>query len=233
MQRIITIHQPDFLPWLGFFKRWRDSDLYVVLDDVQYLRRGWQNRDRIKTANGTQWLTVPVRKSGRYDQQIREVELEAGNWRSKHLRTMRAAYAKAPNFDKTFKALEALYLQGFEKLIDFNMSLLEWAASELGVATPVRFSSELCVASLKTERLVDLTQAVDGTVYSTGTGSRAYLEEDLFAARGIEVRWQQWAPPPYPQLHGEYVPMLSVIDFIMMHTDPAAAFDAACGAGQE
>ena len=108
---IITIHQPDFIPWLGFFHRWAVSDLYIVLDDVQFLRRGWHHRDRIKTASGECWLTIPVRKKGRYLQQIRQVELDNDQiWRQKHLRTIEVAYKKAPNFDHCYVALKEIYL---------------------------------------------------------------------------------------------------------------------------
>lgn len=213
----VTIHQPDFLPWLGFFDRWLKSDLYIVLDDVQFLRRGWQNRDRIKTSDGAAWLTVPVLKKGRYDQLIRDVMIDDSTpWRSNHLKTIGHNYKKAPNFDRCFKEVEKIYGMGQKRLMDFNMSLLSYAASELGIKTPIAYASTFHVTTKASERLIDLVKAVGGKRYMTGTGSRDYLNEELFAREGIEVIWHEYKHPVYDQLSGDFIPELSVIDYLMM-----------------
>lgn len=211
----VTIHQPDFLPWIGFFERWDEADLYMVLDDVQFLRRGWHHRDCIKTAQGPQWLTVPVKSKGRYDQAIREVEIDGDNWRRKHLKAVELAYRKAPYFDAVFSGLRAVYERRQRLLIDLNMDLLQWAAGLLGITTPVVYASEYGVTVTRTERLVALTRAVGAEVYLSGTGSRSYLEEHRFEKAGLRVRWHTPREPSYPQLHGRFIPRLSVLDFLM------------------
>lgn len=217
---IVTIHQPDFLPWLGFFDRWKKSDVYVVLDDVQFLRRGWHHRDKIKTRQGVQWLTVPVISKGKYYQRIMDVLIDAGSdWRSKHLKTIEANYKKSPCFEACFSKLKNVYDKGHQHLIDLNMDLLRFAAEELGITTPVVFASQYAVTSTSSRRLVDLVKAVQGNEYSTGQGSQGYLDRQLFHDSGISLRWQEFDHPVYPQLHGEFVPMLSCLDYLMMRTE--------------
>jgi len=139
---IVTIHQPDFFPWLGFFDRWQKSDIYIVLDDVQFLRCGWHHRDKIKTQNGVQWLTVPVQKKGRYHQTIKEVKINnQENWNQKHLKTIQTAYKKAPNFDLVFGKLSEIYNREYDLLIEFNMDLLRLCSKLLGINTPLVFAS--------------------------------------------------------------------------------------------
>lgn len=226
---IVTIHQPDFMPWMGFFDRWRTSGCFIVLDDVQFIRRGWHHRDRIKTPQGVQWLTVPVMKSGRYEQCMRDVRLEPGaTWRRKHLNTVRSCYGKAPFFGVHYPVLERAYQHGDEFLIDFNMRLLAYAAEQLGIDSPVRMASEYGCGDLRaTQRLVELVGRAGGTVYLTGTGSRDYLDEAAFAARGITVEWQRFSQPEYPQLHGSFEAGLSVLDYLMMMVPGEGAQEAA------
>jgi hypothetical protein len=213
---MVTIHQPDFMPWLGFFDRWAKSDLYVVLDDVQFLRRGWHHRDKIKTPQGPAWLTVPVKNKGRYEQQIREVEIDNdSNWRRKHLSTIQNAYSKAPKFDRLFPKIEAVYLKNHKKLVDFNLDILLVLAAEFGIKTPFAPASDFQAKGQKSERLVNLVKLNKGSRYLTGKGARSYLDEDLFAAEGLEVIWQDFEHPVYPQLHGEFQPGLSALDYLM------------------
>jgi hypothetical protein len=214
--KIVTIHQPDFLPWLGFFDRWRRSDLYVMLDNVQFLRRGWHHRDKIKSANGLQWLTLPVRKKGKNLQLINEVELDNDqDWKRKHLSTIQHAYAKAPCFDEIFPAIETIYKRASDLMIDLNVNLLKFASERLGISVPTVLASEFEVNGRGTTRLVELTKMFNAKVYLTGTGARDYLDESEFQAEGIKVEWQHFEHPCYTQLHGDFVPMLSVLDYLM------------------
>lgn len=219
---IVTIHQPDFAPWLGFFDRWAASDLYVVLDDVQFIRRGWHHRDKIKTAHGVQWLTVPVKKKGRYGQSINETEIDNGtNWRDKHLKTIAAAYGDAPRFAHFFPLLEQVYARGHELLVDLNMELLRLFAGELGVSTPLVMASSRPTAARKSERILDLVLGFGGSSYMSGFGSREYLEERLFKNNGIRVLWREFEHPEYPQRYGAFVKGLSAMDYLM-NTDASA-----------
>jgi hypothetical protein len=213
---VVTIHQPDFLPWLGFFDRWKRSDLFIVLDDVQFIRRGWQHRDKIKTARGVQWLTVPVMKKSRFSQKISDVEIDnQADWRQKHLNTLSAAYRKALHFERVYGALNAIYSKRHLLLIDLNLDLLTFGAEALGVATPLVLSSSLHERTTKSERLANLVKAVGGTIYLTGLGSKGYLDDQPFKRQGVEVIWQRFQHPVYPQLHGAFEPMLSVLDYLM------------------
>ena len=213
---IVTIHQPDFSPWLGYFHRWAISDLYIVLDDVQFLRRGWQHRDRIKTADGPRWLTVPVLKKGKYEQRINEAYIDnTTNWRARHLGSITQAYSRCPGYSSLFPELKRIYGAGHNLLKDFNLDLLRLFADLLGIDTPVVMASESPSTLSSTARLVELTAIHGGTHYLTGTGSRAYLEEELFESKGITVDWQDFEHPVYPQKHGEFEPGMSVIDYLM------------------
>ncbi len=215
---IVTIHQPDFLPWLGFFDRWQKSDLFIVLDDVQYLRRGWQNRDKIKTSQGVLWLTVPVKKKGFYHQEIRYVFIDKQeDWKNKHFNIIKNAYHKAPNFNFIFNELKDIYCDSSEKLIDLNINLLKFCANLLKIKTPLVYSSSYNITSKKNSRLVDLIKAVDCDTYLTGLGSKNYLQTELFKKEGIDVLWQEYHHPQYCQLYGNFVPGLSILDYLMMN----------------
>lgn len=217
---VVTIHQPDFLPWLGFFDRWQRSDIYIVLDDVQFLRRGWHHRDKIKTQNGVQWLTIPVQKKSHYHQTIKEVKINnEENWRYKHLKTIQTSYGKTPNFDLVYSKLSEIYNRNHDLLISFNMDLLRLCSKMFGIKTPVVFASAFNVKSTGSQRLVDLVKSVGGKEYLTGSGSRDYLDEALFKKAGIDIYWQEFEHPVYKQLHGSFEKMLSVLDFLMMTSD--------------
>jgi hypothetical protein len=188
-----------------------------VLDDVQFLRRGWHNRDRVKTANGVQWLTVPVLKKGRYDQLIKDVRINNDlSWRREHLRCIKINYGKAPNFERFFSKISQIYAKDHSFLIDLNMDLLNFIAGELGVKTPMTNASYYKVKSTSSQRLVDLVKAVEGTVYLTGKGSSDYLDVDLFSKENIDVKLQGYEVPVYDQLYGDFVAGLSSLDYLMV-----------------
>lgn len=216
----VTIHQPDFIPWLGFFDRWAESDLYIILDDVQFIRHGWTHRDRIKTPNGPLWLTVPVCKKGNFAQLIKDTKIDdSTDWRLRHLRTIKFNYAKAPNFISCFPNIEKIYKKRHNFLIDLNMDFLHFLADRLNINKPCRFASDFKIKTKSSQRLVDLADAAGADVYLTGVGSNDYLDESIFAAKQIKVKWQDYVHPVYEQLHGKFLPMLSALDYIMMEVD--------------
>jgi len=219
---IVTIHQPDFLPWLGFFDRWAKSDIYIVLDDVQFIRRGWHHRDRIKAVDGPIWLTVPVVKKNRYHQLIKDTEIDNSlAWRKKHLRMIELNYRKAPNFEYFFHKIKEIYESNHLLLIELNMDFLRFVAGELRIDTPFKFASSLNISSSGNQRLVDLVKSVNGSSYLTGLGSKSYLDEDLFRKEDIKVIWQNYSVSAYKQLHGNFERGLSVLDYLMMANDIA------------
>jgi hypothetical protein len=212
----ICVHQPDFLPHLGFFERLVDCDVYVVLDDVQFIRRGWQHRDRIKTRRGWAWLTLPLKK-GDVRQEIRDVLLhpDRDEWVEGHLNLLRENYRTAPYFAGFFDQLAVIYRSGIPGLRDFNLRFLRYIFAEWDIRAKVVLSSSLDVAGTRSEKLRNLVSAVGGDVYVTGTGSLDYLDRNLFEQSGIAVEFRKFEAPVYPQLHGPFIPGLSCVDALL------------------
>lgn len=208
---IVTIHQPDFIPYLGFFHRLLTADHLIYLDDVQFIRRGWQHRDKIKTKNGSSWITLQLVK-GEYHQKINEVQLSPDNWVSDHLNLIEAAYKKAPFFKIIYPQVEHIYNSHSSNMIDLNLAFISFAMQFLNINIKTSFSSAYSINSTGTQRLLDLVRKVNGTEYLTGTGSREYLQDSLFVSSGIKLIWQNFSHPKYNQLHGEFIPMLSCLD---------------------
>lgn len=215
----VAIHQPHYLPWLGYLAKWAEADVFVFLDTVQYEKNGWQNRNRIKTRDGAQWLTVPVQ--ARLGMPITEVEIDTGQpWAVRHLRTIEHAYARAPGWARHAPALRALLERPWTRLAPLAVASAEWLARAAAITTPVRLASELGVtAPDPTERLVALCRAVGGTTYLAGQDGAHYMDLARFADAALEVRIQRYEHPVYAQLHGEFVPLLSALDLLLTHGD--------------
>ena len=214
--KTVVIHQPDFIPWLGFFDRLLQADLFVALDSVQFVHsnRSWTHRDKIKTARGEQWVTVSVKKPSRTTL-INEVVLADGtNWRQDNLNLIAANYKAARFFDEVFPAVRDLYGRPCMLLTDFTLSSIEMLMDMLAIRVPVVRSSTLGASGAKSELLVDILVRVGATHYLSGVGARAYLDSSPFEAKGIKVRWQDFTHPVYPQLHGAFIPMLSTLDML-------------------
>jgi hypothetical protein len=212
---IIAVHQPQYLPWLGYFDKIARCDLFVFLDNVQYKKREFQNRNRIKTPNGASWLTVPVRTKGASQQKICDVQTDnSTDWQHKHWQSIERNYRKAPHFSDYGAEIRTLYHQTTEKLNILNQTCVRALIELLDISTPIVLESELGVESTRTERIIDICQEVGGTTYLSGAGGKDYLEENQFAEAGIELRYQEYVHPVYPQLYGDFVPYLSVIDLI-------------------
>lgn len=212
MRKVVVIHQPDFLPYLGYFHRLLFADVFVVLDDVQFLRRGWHHRDKIKTRQGEAWLTLSIEKTDQTTL-IRDVRLSRNpEWIEANLNLIAENYRQAAHFAVVFERLEAIYRAGHQRLVDLNLALLKWLLAELGIDVRMVLSSSLAVSGTSNERLINLVKAVEGTDYLTGIGSKEYLREELFFDRAIQVQWQNFKHPTYTQLHGDFIPYLSAID---------------------
>lgn len=215
-KKIVVIHQPDFAPYLGFFHRFLRADYYIALDHVQFVygNRAWTHRDKIKTAQGEKWLTVSVKKAPR-DTAINQIELSADtNWRQDNLRLLEHNYRKAPCCKELMPEIERLYAMPFQMLRDFNMASIDMLMDMLDVRIPWVWSSTLDPVGTKNELLVDLLQKVSATHYLSGLGARDYFQPEPFARAGIEVIWQDFKHPVYPQLYGDFIPYLSSIDLL-------------------
>ena len=214
---VVAAHQPNFAPWLGFFDKALHSDVLVLLDTVQFIKRGYQNRTRIKASGGPQWLTVPVISKGRYDQATRDVEMD------ETARVASGPPADAPQRPgqgpaprrRCSTCVEPIYARDdVHRLVDLNVALIRAVADRLGITTRLVLASELDLSGSSTRLMVSLTEAVGGDVYLSGPTGRAYLEPELFDAAGLELRYHEFAPFEYPQLHGEFLPGLSCLDYI-------------------
>ncbi|AIF53639.1 WbqC family protein [Pelosinus sp. UFO1] len=216
LKKIVVIHQPDFLSYLGFFDRLLKCDLYVILDHVQYLRgsRSWMNRDKIKTPQGEKWLTIAVEKAPR-DTPINQIMLEKSDeWRINNLNLLRENYRKACFFTEIFPYVEEMYSFKCERMMDFNIKALEILLELLDIKVEMMLSSTLNVQNKSNEMLVDILQKVHATRYLSGIGARDYYDPEPFISAKIEVSWQDFNHPIYPQLYGAFIPYLSTIDML-------------------
>ena len=215
-KKIVVIHQPDFAPYLGFFHRFLHSDLYVILDHVQYVNssRGWTNRDKIKSANGEKWLTVSVKKTSR-NTCINQVELAVEpNWRFSHLNLLEYNYKKAPYFEEIFTEIREIYLKDIKMLVEFNIAIIELLMKLLDVKIPWVLSSSLMPSGTKNDLLVDIIKKVSGSHYLSGIGAKDYFISEAFEQAGIEVLWQNFKHPVYKQRFSDFFPYLSSFDVL-------------------
>jgi hypothetical protein len=219
----VAIHQPHYLPWLGYLAKWAAADVFVFLDTVQYTKNGWQNRNRIKTATGPQWLTVPVH--AKLGMGIDEVPVAGTQpWAARHRRAIEHAYAGAPYLARHRAALERFYAEPWERLTPLALASAEWLARAIGVTPPVRRASSLGpMPDEPTERLIAICDAVGADTYLAGRDGATYMNLARFEAKGIRVLYQSYTHPEYSQLHGEFAPFLSGLDLLLTHGDEALA----------
>ncbi len=213
----IAICQPTYLPWLGYFDLMDQVDIFVLLDSVQFEKQSWQHRNRIKTATGLQWITVPVIYRGCFGQHINQVEIRDPEFVRKHLRGIELSYRRTPYFDTYYPELTEIFngrLKGF--LADLNVSLLQWFCAILRIPTPVLRSSAMSAVGRRSELLANLCLEVKADSYLSPPGSAAYLLNDLelFANAGIDVEFHHYEHPEYSQLFPPFCPYASALDLV-------------------
>ncbi len=213
----VAIHQPNFLPYLGFFNKVKESDVFVLYDSAQYSIRDYHNRNKIKTTDNSSWISIPV--SVKLGQKINEVEIADHNFIQKHLGLLKFYYAKAKYFNEYFPLIEKLYLstQDKKKLFDINKIFLEFVFDFLEIKTKIVKSSDLGIdfnTKKSTEAIIEICQRLGATEYLSGVGAREYLDEKLFIKAKIKLIWQSFKHPVYVQLWGEFQPNLSILDAI-------------------
>jgi len=214
----VAISQPTYLPWLGYFDLIDQVDRFVLLDNVQFEKQSWQQRNQIKSATGLQWLTVPVEFRGRLSQQIREVQIRDGSFGKDHLRAVELAYRRTPFFEEHYPVLAA-YLQSVRDgslLLDLNLELLKWLLKTMGISTPLFLASQISVEGKRTELLVALCRNLGGDTYLSAPGSAVYLlnEIGIMSQAGIEVLFHGYAHPEYKQRFPPFVPYASALDLL-------------------
>lgn len=207
----VSIHQPHYLAWLPYLGKIVQSDCFVLLDDVEFTRNGYQNRNRIKTAQGPLVLTAPVKQ--KLAQKILEVEVPDNGWRKKHWASIQQAYRKAPYFERYQSELKAFFAEPWPNLADPLCAMLEWLVKALGCDIRVVRSSTLGIQTTSSRRLVEIVRALGGTSYLSGSHAlQAYLDADVFQDDGLDLELFDFKCPVYPQLHGEFIGNLAALD---------------------
>ncbi len=212
---ILTAHQPVYLPWLGLFHKIALSDTFCYFNDVQYLQKDWNNRNKIKTKTEAIWLTVPVLSKGYREKKIREIEIDNSlNWRSKHWRSIYLNYKKAPFFSRYSDFFEDTYKKDWQYLADLNEYMLKWFLKELGINVEYHKASELNFEGYKSDLVLDMCKKLGANLYIFGALGRGYAKEENFNKQGIKIYFQDYKHPAYSQLHGEFLPYMSIIDLL-------------------
>ncbi len=216
---IVAVHQPQYLPWLGYFDKIDKADIFVLLDTVQFKKNEWQNRNKIKTAQGWQWLTVPVLY--KYPELINEVTINDNvNWQHKHRQAMVSNYKRAPYYEMLEDFLEGIFSHSWQSISQLNGEVVRRLATILGIDTPIYVASDLGeFPQDPDERLIAITKHFDAGTYLAGMGGRGYMNLDIYDKDGIRVMFQDFKHPVYHQLFGDFEPFMSVIDLIFNHGD--------------
>jgi len=215
--------QPGYLPWLGFFEQAHRADLFLVCDELNYEKYSWRNRNRIKTSNGAGWLTVPVEKTGVNQKAIKDVRIDYGrDWGRKHWLSLRRFYGNAPFFGDHAGYLETVYKKRYELLAELDRELIIYLLSAVGIKTKVVFQSDLGLEEKfqrtagrdATDRLVFFCREFGAEAFYEGAAGKNYIDETRVREAGIDLIYQDYVHPVYPQLHGEFIPYLSVVDLL-------------------
>ena len=215
---ILAIHQPQYIPWMGYFDKIDKADKFVLLDDVQYKKNEWQNRNKIRTVKRGQWLTVPV--IHRFGQKVNQVKIDnSKNWRKEHYKTLVTNYNKAPYFKNHEPFFKITYEHNWEYLVDINIHFIEYLIRSLGISTKLIRSSQLAIKAQKTERLVEICKKLEADIYLSGEGARAYLDLDYFKQNKIEVLFQNFQHPHYAQVYDNFEPFMSIVDLLFNYGD--------------
>ncbi len=224
----VVILQPSYIPWRGYFDQILQADLFIFYDDVQYDKHGWRNRNKIKTAQGEQWLTIPVHSKGVTEGiPIKDVRIDwSKKWVKKHFSSLSFAYAKAPYLKNYLPWLESIYARRDEYLADFTIETTIELARILGINQTkfLRSSSLKGINGSKTDRLIQILEKVGATDYMSGPSAENYIEKEKFTEAKIELSFISYDYPPYEQLHPPYNPYISILDLLFMQGERALTF---------
>ncbi|HZM25353.1 MAG TPA: WbqC family protein [Anaerolineales bacterium] len=218
------IIQSNFLPWRGYFDFIRESDLFIIHDDLQYTKGDWRNRNKIKTSRGVEWITVPVRYH-HTRQLIEETSVDYSSpWAQKMVNRIRETYGRAPYFELYFSELHDLLMKPAASISDLNLRLIKWVCCHLEIDTPIKMSHEYHPQGAKTERLIGILQQVQATTYLSGPAAQTYLIPQLFEQAGIRLKYKQYNYPEYEQLYPPFEAAVSVIDLLFMKGKEAISY---------
>ena len=213
-KKVISIHQPNYIPWLGYFYKIDQSDVFVFLDDAQYSNEGIQNYHYIKTPQGSYRLKIPIKS--KFGENINKIKTkdELG-WKKKHLKTIELNYKKAKHFEEVYSDYSSLLLNDYKDLSDLDISIIKHICNKFGMSTDFINSSQMELNTTREEKVLDICSSLNSNIYYSGTGAKAYQNEENFHKRGIELRYSEFKPFEYPQLWGDFQPNVSVIDYLM------------------
>ena len=214
--KTVAISQSNYIPWKGYFDLINSVDEFVLFDDMQYTRRDWRNRNRIKTPQGPQWLSISVQTKGKYSQRICETEISDPSWSERHWKTLRHCYSKAPHFQEYERVFRDLYLNCRETLLSrINHRFLTAICRMLGIRTTISWSMDFKIIEGKTERLVEICRTAGATTYLTGPAARTYIDLSMFQRAGITLAFFDYSGyPEYYQMHPPFVHEVSIVDLI-------------------
>lgn len=223
MSKTVAILQSNYIPWKGYFDMINSVDEFILYDDMQYTRRDWRNRNKIKTPHGLQWLTIPVKVKGKFYQKIKETEVTDDDWRNNHWKSITLNYTHAPYFDYYKNDFEKIYLGNTEKMLsNINYNFILKICEILKIKTKISWSSDYILADGKTERLVDLCKQAGATRYISGPAAKDYIVKSFFDDEKIKLEYMNYSNyPEYEQFHPPFVHSVSVLDLIF-HTGPDA-----------
>lgn len=210
-QRVIAIHQPNFLPWLGFFHKVAKADCFVFLDDVEFSKGSVTNRVRIILGGNPHWLTIPI-LDAKNSSRISELKVAPTDWRSKHLRVLREAYSKAPYFGEIFPILEDVYGLAEDNLARLNVAAVERICTHLNLTASFRTSSELAAEGKGESKLVAIVKELGGSIYLSGNGAKNYQSGQLFSDSGISLNYSNFRERPYSQGAENFMFGMSILD---------------------
>lgn len=213
----IFIHQPDFLPWIGFFQKLKKSSTYVILDDVQFIRRGWINRDQIIVNNQLQWITIPVHSKGKYKELIKNIRINyETDWPKKILKILQHNYSSAPFYDLHIGKLEKIFNKKYEFLIDLNLDLIKYVMNHFKIKTNLILSSKLGAKGHKSEKILNILLNLKSNFYITGLGSKNYLNVEIFNKNNIDIEFFDFENIHYTDtLSDYYLKKISIIDLML------------------
>src|SRR3989339_466388 len=212
---ILSVHQPQYLPWIGYFDKIIHSDAFIFLDNVQYKKREFQNRNKIRTKENWIWLTLPVITKDRFYQKISDVEINnETDWAADHLKSIEYNYAHAPFFKQYHELFRDIYSRKWQKLSEINVHIINLLMNLYGIRTPISFESSLAVTTTSSMRIIDICKKVGADTYLSGAGGKAYIDEELFRQNNIKLVYQEFKHPVYPQQWEGFEPFMSIIDHL-------------------
>ena len=215
---IVTIHQPEHLPWLGYFYKMMHADLFVILDNVQYRKNYFQNRNQIVTNGKPNYVTVTVPNKNHMDYLLCDIPIVGNSWTTGYLNKIKESYRKHPYFHIHYPEIESIIMENHTSLESLNMSLIEYFRRFLGITTPLVYSKYLGLTSGKSDLVFDICTSLNADVYIAGISGKDYLDLQKFSSAGITIKYDEYQKTPYEQYRtNEFVPYMSTLDLIMNH----------------